>query len=481
MAEASPPRRTVTVIDPRTGAKDFDLAVDGTAEVTAVADRLRANQPAWAAMSIEARCEVLGRWAALIGGKYRQPIIDADSRDTGGGQISRIAPDMMLGVLRGLMAGAPAMLAAAAREGTARSNPAVSYRSVIKPYPLVGVIAPWNAPTMLSMLHAIPPLFAGCAVLVKPSEVTPRHAEPIRASIAEVPELAAIMDYVMGDGETGQALVQVADYISFTGSVPNGRRVAEACARRLIPNDMELGGKDPLVVLASADLDDAVSAALRGAVTSTGQVCFSIERIYVDRAVHDEFVARLVQRARQIEINHPDPAIGQIGPFISRRQAEIVDSHIDDAIAAGARIVEGGKSFDLDGGLYMRPTILTGVTNAMRIMREETFGPVMPVMAFKDAGEAVALANDTEFGLSAAVMGGSEEEALAVAARIDAGNVSVQDAFLTFHAAQAESDSFGASGTPRRSGLARYFRRQALLVNSAKPVCLTTELLQAAE
>jgi acyl-CoA reductase-like NAD-dependent aldehyde dehydrogenase len=474
-------RRTVPVIDPRTGALDFDLPVQDAAEVAAAADRLRRNQPAWAAMPIEARCEVLGRWAALIGGKYRQAIIDSDARDTGGGQISRIAPDMMLGILRGLMASAPAMLAAAKREGTARSNPAIAYRSVIKPYPVVGVIAPWNAPTMLSMLHAIPPLFAGCAVLVKPSEVTPRHADPIRASIAEVPELAAIFDYVMGDGETGQALVQVADYISFTGSVPNGRRVAEACARRLIPNDMELGGKDPLIVLATADLDDAVSAALRGAVTSAGQVCFSIERIYVDEAVHDEFVTRLIERAKRIELNHPDPAKGQISPFISRRQAEIVDRHIDDAVARGARIAEGGKSFSLGGGLYMRPTVLTHVTNDMAVMREETFGPVMPVMAFKDADEAVALANDTDFGLSAAVMAGSEEEAAAVAERIDAGNVSVQDAFLTFHAAQAESDSFGASGTPRRAGLARYFRRQALLINSGKPTCLTTEMLAAAE
>ena len=134
-------RRTVPVIDPRTGATEFDLPVANAAEVRAAADRLRRNQPTWAAMPIEVRCEVLGRWTALIGGKYRQAIIDADARDTGGGQISRIAPDMMIGILRGLMAGAPAMLAAAKREGTARSNPAIAYRSVIKPYPVVGVIA----------------------------------------------------------------------------------------------------------------------------------------------------------------------------------------------------------------------------------------------------------------------------------------------------------------------------------------------------
>jgi len=474
--------RTIAVLDPRTGARDFDLEVADGEAVRAAAGRLRRAQPEWEALGVEGRVAVLARWAEVIDRRHRDAIVAADSIDTGYGQISRIAPDMMLGVLRGNIAAAPRQLAAALREGTARSNPAVRYATLLKPYPLVGVISPWNAPTMLSMLHAIPPLFAGCAVLVKPSEVTPRFAAAVRASIEEVPELAAVFDFVHGDGETGQALVANADYISFTGSVPNGRRVAEACAKRLIPCDMELGGKDPLVVLASADLDDAVSAALRGAVTSTGQVCFSIERIYVAAPIHDEFVRRLVERAARIELNHPDPHAGQIGPFIGPLQAGIVDAQLDDAVAKGAAIVCGGRSFTLDGGRYMRPTVLTGVTHDMAIMRDETFGPVMPVMRFHDVEEAIRLANDTDYGLSAAVMAGSEEEALAVARRIHAGNVSVQDAFLTFHAAQAESDSFGASGVAGgRHDLSRYVRRQALLINGAKPACLTEELLQAAE
>lgn len=472
--------RTIAVRNPRTGQTDFELPVDDGLVVAAKAQRLRSAQSSWAAMPIEDRCAMMGRWAALIGGKYRDALIEADSIDTGYGQISRIAPDMMLGLLGGLIRSAPMQLAAAKRSGTARSNPAIRYDTVLKPCPLVGVISPWNAPTMLSMIHAIPPLFAGCAVLLKPSEITPRFIGPLRESVAEVPELAAVFDFAMGDGETGQALVAAADYISFTGSVVNGRRVAEACARRLIPCDLELGGKDPLIVLASADLDDAVSAALRGAVTSTGQVCFGIERIYVQDTIHDAFVAKLVERARKIEINHPDPMSGQIGPFIGPHQAAVVDRHIDDALAKGAILVEGGKSFKLGGGDYMRPTVLAGVTHDMLIMQEETFGPVMPVMAFADAEEAVRLANDTDFGLSAAVMAGSEEEALAVAIRVNAGNVSVQDAFLTFHAGEAESNAFGASGLPVRHGLLRYMRRQALLINGAKPACLTEENLAAA-
>ena len=473
--------RRLGVRDPRTGRVEFELTVADRAAVDVVAARLRENQQRWAALALEERIAVLMRWAALIDGPYRRPLVDADARDTGGGQISRIAPDMLLGILRGCAASAKAQLAAAHREGVSRADPSVHYRTLLKPYALVGVISPWNAPTMLSMLRAVPPLFVGCAVLVKPSEITPRFTAPLRAAIEAVPELAGVFDFVFGDAQTGQAVIESCDYVSFTGSVPNGRRVAESCARRLIPCDLELGGKDPLVVLETANLDDAVSAALRGAVTSTGQVCFSIERIYVAAPIHDEFVRRLVERAAQIQINYPDPAVGQLGPFIGPLQAGIVDRHIDDAIAKGAVLVCGGKSFDAGGGRYMRPTLLTEVTHEMQLMREETFGPVMPVMRFHEVEEAVRLANDSEFGLSAAVMAGTEAEAIAVAERIDAGNVSVQDAFLTFHAAEAQSDRFGVSGVgSSRPGLSRYLRRQALLINRGKPACLVTTALRAA-
>lgn len=435
--------RKLAVRNPRTGQPDLEIEVADRAAVAAKAAKLRAAQPAWAAMPPEERCKVMGRWAALVGGKYRQAIIDADSHDTGYCEISRIAPDMMLGILGGLIASAPAQLKGALREGVARANPDISYSSLLKPYPLVGVISPWNAPTMLSMIHAIPPLFAGCAVLLKPSEVTPRFTGPLFDSVSEVPELAAVFDFIHGDGETGQALVEEADYISFTGSVPNGRKVAEACGKRMLPYDVELGGKDPLIVMAGANLDHAVSATIRGAVSATGQVCFSIERIYVQDTIHDEYVAKLVERAKRIELNDQDPMGGHIGPFTGPRQAAIVTEHLADALAKGADIVEGGPPFQIGGGDYMRPTVLTGVTHAMKIMREETFGPVMPVMAWHDIEEAIALANDTDYGLSAAVIGPDIETATAVAERIDAGKVSVQDAFLTFFGSECKNDSFG--------------------------------------
>ncbi len=475
-----PEAKKFEVLDPRTGKVDFLLDCAEAAQVKAKADGLRARQPAWAALGVEGRVAVMRRWSEALT-HHAKAIGEADARDTGGA-LSRQVPQIVQGFIAAHCAGASAQYKAMFRSGISPGMPHVHYDTVLKPFPLVGVISPWNAPTMLTMHRSILPLLAGCAVLVKPSEVTPRFVAPVKASMADVPELAAIFDFVLGDGATGAALVDQVDFISFTGSVPNGRRVAQACAGRFIPCELELGGKDPLVITATANLEDAISATVRGALSGTGQVCFSIERVYVERPLYSRFVAALAERCAQVRLRHPNPNEGEIGPFTMRRQASIVDSHLDDALAKGAKIVTGGKSFELDGGLYMKPTILTNVTHDMRIMREETFGPVIPVMAYDTPDEAVALANDTDFGLSAAVIAGTDQEATAIASRINAGNVSVQDAFLTFAAAPAESDSFGASGLGgKRSGIQRYLKRQALLHNTARPICLTEPPRMAAE
>ncbi|MGI4881302.1 MAG: aldehyde dehydrogenase family protein, partial [Janthinobacterium lividum] len=267
----------IDVRNPRSGAIDFSFEAAGEAEVAAAAARLRAGQPAWRALGVEGRISAMRRWADALR-RHAPAITAADSEDTGYGQVSRICVDMTIGLIMATCAQAPALLAQAVRSGTSPTFPSVKYDSVLKPFGLVGVISPWNAPTMLSMLRVVAPLVAGCAVLLKPSEITPRFTTPLLDSIAEVPELAAVFGIVLGDGVTGAAVVGVSDLINFCGSVPNGRRVAEACAARLIPCELELGGKDPLVITATADLDDAVSAAVRGALTSTGQVCFSVER-----------------------------------------------------------------------------------------------------------------------------------------------------------------------------------------------------------
>jgi acyl-CoA reductase-like NAD-dependent aldehyde dehydrogenase len=298
--------------------------------------------------------------------------------------------------------------------------------------------------------------------------------EPVMQTIREVPELAEVLTYVVGDGETGQDIINNADMIVFTGSVPNGLKVAAACARRFIPAYLELGGKDPVIVTETADLERAATAILRGACFGTGQVCFSIERIYVQEKAHDAFVDLLVKKAEQVVLNYPDIDKGHIGPFGTARQAQIVDQHLDDAIGRGAKIRTGGKSMNLGGGRYMRPTVLTDVTHEMTIMREETFGPVMPVAKYTDEHEAVRLANDSIYGLSAAVIAGSEEEAKRIAHRLEAGTVCIQDTFLTlFKTYDVESNSFKFSGMGGcRTGpgsILRFLRKQSFLINTAEP------------
>ena len=470
---------SIPVRNPRTGAIDFHLTPPTPQEIRATCVRLREGQRAWSEAGIEHRVAVMKKWVERLQA-HRAALVEADSVDTGGGQISSVAPDMVIAAILRSSTFAPNLFAQARRAGKSPGAPHVNFDTNLKPYPLLGVISPWNAPLMLSTLHVIPALFAGCAVIVKPSEVAPRFVKPMMATIEEVPELARVLSFVVGDGQTGQAVVENVDIVNFTGSVANGRKVAEGCARRFIPSILELGGKDPVVITQNADLEKAATAVLRGAVTSTGQVCFSIERVYVQEAVHDTFVDLLVKKAQRVELNYPDPNRGHIGPFIFSRQAEIVDAHLDDALAKGARIRCGGKSENLGGGLYMRATVLTGVNHEMAIMKDETFGPVMPVMSYRSEEDAVRLANDTYFGLSAAVIGGSEAEARRIADRIDAGVVSVQDTFLTFAGfGVAEWQSFKLSGMGGRGSILGYLRKQAVLTNTAAPACMLEEKLKA--
>jgi succinate-semialdehyde dehydrogenase/glutarate-semialdehyde dehydrogenase len=478
--DKSPARKALPVRNPRTGEIDMHITPPSSDEIAATCARLRRAQEAWGRAPLDHRIGVMKKWADRLQA-HRAALIEADSIDTGYGQISRVAPDMVIGSVLRMCALAPAIFERSHRAGNSPGAPNVAYRTNLRPYPLAGIIGPWNAPLMLSTLHAVPALFAGCAVIVKPSEVTPRFVKPMMETILETPELAEVLIFVVGDGETGQAIVDNVDIINFTGSVPNGRKVAEACAKRFIPSILELGGKDPVIVTQTADLQKAATAVLRGAVTSTGQVCFSIERVYVQEKVHDAFVDILVKEAERVELNYPDPNRGQIGPFIAERQAAIVEDHLDDAVGKGAKIRTGGKSENLGGGLYMRPTILTGVTHDMKIMKDETFGPVMPVMSYSTENEAVRLANDTYFGLSAAVIAGVEDEARRIADRLDAGTVSVQDTFLTFagFGAGLQPDAFKFSGMGSRSGILAFLRNQAVLTNTADPVCIIDEELKA--
>lgn len=474
MAETSV--RTIPIRNPRTGATDFTLPVASSEEVAQKAARLRENQKRWAARPLSERIAVMRRWSGELVA-HAKAIGAADGADTGGCHTSQFTAFIAVANISGWCEDAEPALARAHVSGPSVTMPSVEIRSQLVPYPLVGIISPWNAPMMLSLLDAVPALFAGCAVLLKPSEVTPRFVEPLMETVRRVPELAEVFDVVLGDGRTGQDVIANADLICFTGSVPNGRKVAVACAERLIPCFLELGGKDPAIVTETADIDRATTAVLRGGVYATGQVCYSVERIYVHESIHDRFVEELVRKAQQVRLNDRDPLDGHIGPFIFVRQPEIVEAHLRDAVAKGAKVLTGGVTETLGGGLYMRPTVLTEVNHTMTIMREETFGPILPVMRYRTVDEAVQLANDTIFGLTASVIAGSEAEALPIAERLNAGSVNVQDTFLTFaKLRRIGTHSFGVSGLGgSRTGpdsIMRFLRRKAIMTNHGAPASI---------
>jgi acyl-CoA reductase-like NAD-dependent aldehyde dehydrogenase len=468
--------RSIAVRNPRTGDTEFTFAAASAEQIAHKAARLRRNQKVWAARPITERIAIMRRWVAeLIA--HAQQIGAADGADTGGCHTSQFTAFIAVANINGWCEDAAGVLTRAHVSGQSLTMPTVSIRSQLVPYPLVGVISPWNAPMMLSLLDAVPALFAGSAALLKPSEVTPRFVTPLMHTVSRVPELAEVFDVVLGDGRTGQDVVANVDLVCFTGSVPNGRKVALACAERLIPCFLELGGKDPAIVTADADIDRATTAVLRGGVYATGQVCYSVERVYVHHSIHDRFVEALIAKARKVTLNDRNPLDGHIGPFIFVRQPQIVESHLADAVAKGAKIQTGGVTESLGGGLYMRPTVVTEVDHTMRLMREETFGPILPVMRFDTIEEAIALANDSEFGLTASVITGTEAEGQRIAEQVNAGSVFVQDTFLTFaKLRKIGTHSFGVSGLGgSRTGpdsIMRFLRRKAILSNQGAPASI---------
>ena len=484
---ARPRGRALPVKNPYTGEVDYQITPPTPAELTGICDSLRAAQVKWAAAPLEHRVEVMLRWADELDKAYGA-LSAADFADTGGCLIALMSPRIVASSVRSWAADAAGVLAAAARSGTSSIMPSITYRTQLVPYQLVGVISPWNGPLMLSCLDPVPALFAGAAVIVKPPEVAPRFVEPLMETIRAVPELAEVLAFITGDGQTGQQLIQRVDMLCFTGSVPNGRKVAVACAERLIPAYLELGGKDPAIVTATADLDAAATAVLRGAAFGTGQVCFSTERVYVHEDVHDAFVAALVAKADALTLNYPDINAGEIGPFGFGRQARIADEHLADALAKGAVLRAGGFSQVLGaepgarGGHFMRPTVLTEVSHDMLAMSEESFAPIMPVMRYRTEDEAIALANDTRYGLSASVIAGTPDEAALIAERVNAGTIALQDTFLTlFKTRDVGTNSFADSGLGGdRTGpgsILRFVRKKALMTQSAPPAPLARPAL----
>ncbi len=460
--------KTIPTRNPRTGRIDGEIENWTPARIGELADELRGAQAEWRSKGLDHRGRALLAWRDEIE-RRGEAITAALTADTGRRLISRLEVLKPINLIDYWLARAPALL-----EGeTGRSNmaPSVDWRHVYAPYPLVGVISPWNFPLALASLDAIPALLAGCAVIVKPSEVTSRFARPLMESIAAIPELRAVFRIVTGAGGAGAGLVEVVDAVCFTGSVATGRKVAVHAARRFIPAFLELGGKDPAIVTAGADLENAVRAIARSAFGATGQACQSLERAYVAREVFEPFLAALVEAAEGIRLNDVDIDTGELGPFIFAGQAATIRRHLDDALARGAKVHCGGEIEHLGGGDWCRPTVVSEVSPDMLIMREETFGPVITVSPFDTADEAVAFANESDYGLSAAVFAASREEAESIAAQLEVGGVSINDASLTAAANDVEKNSFRFSGMGGSrmgpSGMSRFLRKRALLHQNA--------------
>ena len=458
----------IGVRNPRTGKIDYWITPPSD-RLVQICTRLRTAQVAWQQSALEKRIQVMQQWnKALL--SHKEELTAALVADTGRLSESKLEVDSFLSSIDRWCRLAPDLLQT---ESRTTAVPFIRLEQQLVPYPLVGVISPWNFPLLLSAIDTIPALLAGCAVIVKPSEITPRFMQPLVKTIASVPELQDILAYVPGAGDTGSALIKSVDLVCFTGSVTTGKKVAEAAAKQFIPAFLELGGKDPAIVLASADLELATSAILWGSVVNAGQSCLSIERIYVAESICDRFVEKLVAKAKNLKLAYPSVEEGHIGPIIAEKQAAIIAEHLQDAVQKGAVILCGG-AVEIDGGNWCHPTVLTEVNHSMKIMTEESFAPIMPVMPFSLPEEAISLANDTTYGLSAAVFAGSQAEARSVANHLEAGAISINDAGLTAFIHEAEKNAFKLSGMgSSRMGVAaltRFMRKKAFLIKTNSTV-----------
>jgi len=461
------------VINPRTGQADYEIKAASAADISSIAKAARAAQIAWRANGLHARCAAIKTLADTLE-THASAVMKAMEIDTGRRKLAQAEVFGVIANLRAWAELAPKLMPNP--EWTqGRAKPNFKHTHDFVPYALVGIISPWNFPITLSFIDAIPALLAGGCVIVKPSEITPRFADALAPVLAEA-GFADILTFVQGGGATGAALIDHVDCICFTGSVPTGRKVAIRAAENLIPANLELGGKDPLIITEDADIDQATSLALRASVLATGQACQSIERVYVPRSIYEDFVARLAEKAKGVTLNYPDISEGHIGPFIFGHQAGKVAEHITEAKAKGARILSGGDILTHGGSKWLEPTVIADVTHEMDIMREETFGPVIPVMAYDTIDEAIALANETEFGLSGGVYAANIEAAHDIGKHIEAGAISLMDGALTGQYFEAGKQSFKHSGLGASrmgaNGFLRFFRQKAYIANTIDPLTI---------
>lgn len=458
--------QTLEVVNPATGKRIANVPVDSPDSVAETVARMRANQPEWEAMGIEGRY----RWL----GKLRDWLLDNSDRvlDTMQAETGKVRADASneLPYLTDLINFYGTKAAKFIGEERVRPHSPLlgskKLRVQYRPFQVVGVISPWNFPLVLGLGDALPALQAGAAVVVKPSEFTPLGlAEIVEAWKREIggPD---VFECVHGIGETGGALVDAADFIQFTGSDRTGRKVMARAAETLTPVSLEMGGKDPMIVLSDADIDRAANAAAWGGMMNSGQICESVERIYVEEPVYDDFVAKLTREVGKLRQGADGRSFDKdVGAMTSPNQTAIVEEHVNDALASGAKALTGGKRVDGPGD-YFEPTVLVDVDHSMKVMRDETFGPVVGVMKVRDTEEALRLANDTRYGLSASVFG-QRERAEQVARRVECGAVNVNDVIVNVLATDVPMGGWKQSGIGYRHGpwgIKKFCRPESLVI-----------------
>jgi acyl-CoA reductase-like NAD-dependent aldehyde dehydrogenase len=335
------------------------------------------------------------------------------------------------------------------------------------PLGVIGIISPWNFPLVLTAGDAVPALMAGNAVVIKPSELTPLTA----LFVAELAQKAGfpegIIEVVIGAAETGGALIDQVDMIAFTGSVEVGKQIMRKAADRLIPISLELGGKDPLIVLKDADLERAANACVWGALMNSGQVCTSIERVYVEAPVYETFVDKIVEKVRALRQGASHEEV-ELGSMTSAAQFQIVSAQVNEALSQGAKALTGGQANPKLSGLYYEPTVLVDVNHDMSIIRDETFGPVLPIIKVRDAEEALRLANDSRYGLDACIFTRDREKARQMADRLIAGTVCINDGLVNYIIPDTPMGGVRESGFSRRhgaEGIRKYCYQKSIVID----------------
>ena len=428
-----------------------NLTANQIAEAVAKAS---AAQARWAPTPVRDRLRILGRFAELLCDQ-KNSVAAVISREAGKPEAEALSTEILvvLDTVKYLENNLPEFLRP---EPVPHGNPIMKLKRgtlLREPYGVIGIISPWNYPFSLPSVQTLTALATGNAVVLKPSEFTPFSSLELEKLLRAAGMDPDLLQVITGDGAAGAALLAAKiQKVVFTGSVATGKRVSQAAAARLLPVVLELGGKDPMIVLEDADVDVASSAAVWGAFMNAGQTCLSVERCYVHERIYAKFLEACVAKTSKLRVGAGTDPNTDAGPMIHERQLRIVQSHVDDAVSRGARLLAGGKALYNLGPNFFALTILADVDHSMQIMREETFGPVLPVCSFKTEDEAVALANDSEYGLAACIFTGNRKRGEALARRIQAGTVMVNDVIACFGISEAPHGGVKASGIGRTHG-----------------------------